>query len=284
MGFRFSPEKLRRHLGPDYLCRCPDTRIGRLIRGTIQEADEQGFNGSDLAAELYGAGTRFGDLLVLLRVDRSHPEWMEAARRAGRRVRGLLARPAVKAALYDRARDEDRSRKELLAELLPTAAILALARRSEPQRIRLGWTWIKDRHGATTSVAPISPWLSLAEFELWFLKEIRNALEAHLLDDAYPKKASDPLDDAELYGRFRDATAASESGGSAERQKDRRLATLQTLPERLSRRERDVYQLLEQNPNATSAELGERLNMAPGTVRVQKGRIRKKAQELLAAT
>ncbi len=42
MGFRFSPEKLRRHLGPNYLCHCPDTRIERLIRWTIEEADQQG--------------------------------------------------------------------------------------------------------------------------------------------------------------------------------------------------------------------------------------------------
>jgi len=283
MGFKFSPEKLRAHFGPNSFCFCPEARIERLIRFTIQEADECGFNGVAIAMDLYGVGTRYGDLLVLLRVDRSHPQWTAAAQRACRRVPGLLANPRAREALREWARFRDRSPKAVIDDFAPEAVLLALSRRSEPQRVCLSHGYVKDWHGSVARIAPNSPWLSLGEFERWLMKEIRNALESILLDDAYPKNGRDPLDDAEQVGavnRVRERQMECTPRVSATMSGDKRRMAVRMLLERLSPREKDVYFAWRDTPGATSAEMGELLGMAPGTVRVHMHRIREKAREL----
>jgi len=279
---RISPDIIRRHFGARSICHCPEARIERLIHSTIQEVDGHGYNGPEVAMELYGVGTRYGDLLLLLKIDRSDDGWMAAARRTGHRVTSLPGAPRAKNALRDWAREEDRNEKELLDDLLPTAVTLALSRRSEPQRVRLAWDWVKDRYGLTASVAPISAWLSLDEFEQWLHKEIRNVLEAILLDEAYPKAARDPLDDAEP-GRAGDWVRASQQDHMADAEdRVREREVLEKLPDVLSQRQEEVYSAWKENPDATSMELGTRLGMAPATVRVHKHRVREKAHDRLA--
>jgi len=283
MGLRISPEIIRKDSGSNSFCFCPEARIERLIRSTIQEADEHGLNGVDIAMEHYGIGTRYGDLLALFRVDRRNGAWASAAKRTGHRVPRLFARRGAKAALSHRAREENRSERELLDELLQIAVLLAWSRRSEAQRIRLGWAWVKDRYGSIAMIAPNTPWLLLDEFEQWFHKEIRNALQAILLDTAYPKTTGDALDQPRAPARKHLIHVGQPDLTAGPGVRARQPKVLERLPDILSPREQDVYFLLKDDPDSSGVELGERLGLAPSTVRVLLLRIRAKANKLLAA-
>jgi hypothetical protein len=127
-----------------------------------------------------GEGIPWTDGLHALYVEGAELTVRALARRVSWQPKGR-----VLTALKQKARDEERSYDQVKHEALTIGLMLALPEGRREQSVRLGEHWIKTEHGKIAVVLPIA--LSHPEFARWWRKEIINAAEAFLLDEAYPR-------------------------------------------------------------------------------------------------
>jgi DNA-directed RNA polymerase specialized sigma24 family protein len=75
--------------------------------------------------------------------------------------------------------------------MLPRGVQLALDHAHTERRIRLGTHWVKNTSGRQGVIAPRD--LPFNAFTQWLQAEAYNAIEALLLDEAYPRPTAHPL-------------------------------------------------------------------------------------------
>jgi DNA-directed RNA polymerase specialized sigma24 family protein len=137
------------------------------------------------------------DLLTLCRKDTTEQARTAAARRLATRLPPFLADPAARRALRRIAQEQRIQSTVLLREqLFPVGLLLAATQVSTSRRIRLGAQWLKQASGRVAAIPPVE--LLPAQFAYWFFQEARNAVEAHLLDQAYPSSSQDLLEEASV--------------------------------------------------------------------------------------
>lgn len=194
----------------------------------------------------------------------------------------------------ERARQLTHERQKRI--FLEEAIALVLSRRDESQRHRFGTIWARDGEGHFDTFIPwLAGWLDYWD---WFVDEASKAIEAIILERPYPstsdgKHKHEPyepnggLDSVALVPL--DSTDRLMSSHGLE--SDNTLSTLldrdetsdlvRLLRERLRPREREVFDMLEREPDLTAPQVAERLRITPGNVRQIRGRIKKTGIKLL---
>lgn len=94
--------------------------------------------------------------------------------------------------LIAEARTQSKPYDTVTAEVLQSAALLAISRNAVPQYWRDGEKWVRDERGRRAKVVPCT--LPLLAYWRWLYKEVCKAAEALILDRRYPAMTRDVLD------------------------------------------------------------------------------------------
>jgi hypothetical protein len=198
---------------------------------------------------------------------------LKQRRAAARRIAAAqpsmrFKRPAVRAALRGLPASE---RDRWLRQLFVDALVAAGKESATPlSRIRIGRRWVKDRQGRVCEhIAPLA--LSVAQGRRWLLQRARRLMELEIL-------AGD-LDSGQHRRRLsrRDREALGEDHLGVEAMLEYHPTPPATLRKRrLSKRERQLYDLLRAGVSSTEAAVRLKLSPSTSTVRVLKHRLRAK--------
>jgi hypothetical protein len=154
----------------------------------------------DAIVTIRAPGTFIYDFLTLINRRASFAERSASMARIRARfqknLKGLLPKtPEAKAALLQRRRKDAGLKTSLFNSFL-----MAAGRSEEPQTVRVGTDWIKDKTGAVANIVPARHFgPATSEFQSWFQKEARNFFEADLLNREHPPASKDCLNEPREY-------------------------------------------------------------------------------------
>lgn len=224
---------------------------------------------------ILATGTPYGDLARVGRRDISREDRNGAAWRLARGLPPGLKHTVARRELNLMARDRNVSPEELLRTLLfPEGILLAVAAQNQPQRVRLGPTWIKNKDGTVAVVRPTE--LRFGDYARWVLQEARrNAVEVLLDGTPESPMQTQPLSareaDTPKTPNALDALVAAERATEA-------ASIVETLYRMASLRERELLTLL--HSGTDPADLPAQMGLNPSTIRVLRHRLKEKLASL----
>ena len=177
------------------------------------------------------------------------------------------------------ARERNVSSKELLRTLFfPVGILLAVVAQYQPQRVRLGPTWIKNKDGTVAVVRPTE--LRFGDYARWVLQEARH----HALEGVLGVASGPRTDESRPLEEYEDRSEASNALKvlmSAERAMES-VGIFETLDRMAAPRERELLTLLQSGTEP--ADLPARMGLSPSTIRVLRHRLLRKARQLVNAS